>query len=153
MEIPHRPKRFLNIPIYFGFLKRIPEAKCTTYRDLMAANRCGHSLEFPKSRRPDCMLMVGTMRDNLLKDPNHRFYQNLSLLLAFFLVLFGGIWWLADLGIRKPTLSIAHMVGKLGLGDLSARILGPFPRGEIGGLMTVLNSTAEALERQRADIA
>ena len=97
-------------------------------------------------------VMVGTMRDNLLKDPNHRFYQNLSLLLAFFLVLFAGIWWLADRGIRKPTLRIAHMVEKLGLGDLSARISGPFPRGEIGGLMTTLNSTAEALEHQRAVI-
>ena len=59
---------------------------------------------------------------------------------------------MADLGIRKPTLSIAMMVEKLGRGDLGARITPPFPRGEIGGLMTVLNSTAEALERQRTDI-
>ncbi len=44
------------------------------------------------------------------------------------------------------------MVEKLGSGDLSARIKPPFPRGEIGGLMTVLNSTAEALEHQRTDI-
>ncbi|MBC8001241.1 MAG: EAL domain-containing protein, partial [Opitutaceae bacterium] len=97
-------------------------------------------------------VMVGTTRDNLLRDSNQRFYQNLSLLLVSSLVLFGGIWWLADLGIRKPTLSIAMMVEKLGRGDLGARIAPPFPRGEIGGLMTVLNSTAEALERQRTDI-
>jgi len=97
-------------------------------------------------------VMIGTTRDHLLKDPNHRFYQNLSLLLAFSLVLFAGIWWLAHLGIRKPTLSIAMMVEKLGRGDLGARIAPPFPRGEIGGLMTVLNSTAAALERQRTDI-
>ena len=96
-------------------------------------------------------VMVGTTRDNLLRDPNQRFYQNLLLLLVFSLVLFTGIWWMADLGIRKPTLNIAEMVEKLGRGDLSARITPPFPRGEIGGLMTVLNSTAEALERQRAD--
>ena len=96
-------------------------------------------------------VMVGTTRDNLLRDPNQRFYQNLLLLLVFSLVLFAGLWWMADLGIRKPTLSIALMVEKLGRGDLSARITPPFPRGEIGGLMTVLNSTAEALERQRAD--
>lgn len=97
-------------------------------------------------------VMVGTARDNLMSDPNQRFLQNISLLLAFSLVLFAGIWWMAHLGIRKPTRSIATMVEKLGQGDLAARITPPFPRGEIGGLMTVLNSTAEALERQRLDI-
>jgi diguanylate cyclase (GGDEF)-like protein len=97
-------------------------------------------------------VMVGTSRDNLLRNANQRFYQDLSLLLMFSLVLFGGIWWMADHGIRKPTLSIARMVKNLGSGDLSARIAPPFPLGEIGGLMTVLNSTASALEHQRADI-
>ena len=38
------------------------------------------------------------------------------------------------------------------LGDLSARIAPPFPRGELGGLMTLLNGTADSLERQRAAI-
>jgi len=97
-------------------------------------------------------VMVGTARDNLLKDPNQRFFQNLLLLLAFSLVLFAGIWWMAHLGIRRPTRSIALMVEKLGNGDLGARIVPPFPRGEIGGLMSTLNSTAAALERQRTDI-
>ena len=97
-------------------------------------------------------VMVGTTRDNLLRDPNQRFFQNLSLLLVFSLVLFAGIWWMAHLGIRRPTRSIAMMVEKLGSGDLGARITPPFPRGEIGGLMSTLNSTAAALERQRIDI-
>lgn len=77
-------------------------------------------------------VMVGTSRDNLLRDPNQRFFQNLSLLLVFSLVLFAGIWWMAHLGIRRPTRSIALMVEKLGQGDLGARITPPFPRGEIG---------------------
>ena len=38
-------------------------------------------------------------------------------------------------------------------GDLSARIPEPHPGGELGGLMTLLNSTAESLEQQRAAIA
>jgi diguanylate cyclase (GGDEF)-like protein len=97
-------------------------------------------------------VMVGMTKDNLLKDPNHRLYQNLSLLLALSLVLFAGVWLLANIGIRKPVLLIALMVKKLGRGDLSARIAPPFPHGEIGGLMIMLNSTAEALESQRADI-
>ena len=44
------------------------------------------------------------------------------------------------------------MARRLGLGDLSARIPEPHPRGELGGLMTLLNGTAESLERQRAAI-
>jgi signal transduction histidine kinase/CheY-like chemotaxis protein len=44
------------------------------------------------------------------------------------------------------------MATKLGLGDLRARIPEPHPRGELGGLMTLLNRTAESLERQRAAI-
>ncbi len=106
----------------------------------------------PEVTRAGLHVMVGTARNNLLRDPNQRFFQNLSLLLAFSLVLFAGIWWMAHLGIRRPTRSIALMVEKLGQGDLGARITPPFPRGEIGELMTVLNSTAAALERQRMDI-
>jgi signal transduction histidine kinase len=45
------------------------------------------------------------------------------------------------------------MAKKLGLGDLSARIPPPHPGGELGGLMTLLNDTAESLEQQRAAIA
>src|SRR4029078_8582936 len=41
----------------------------------------------------------------------------------------------------------------VGLGDLSARIPPPHPRGELGGLMTLLNDTAESLQQQRAAIA
>jgi PAS domain-containing protein len=40
----------------------------------------------------------------------------------------------------------------LGAGDLSARVLPPYPKGELGSLMTVLNGTAASLERQRHDI-
>ena len=94
-------------------------------------------------------VMVGMAKENFLKGPNRRLYQNLSLLMAFFLILFAGVWMLADRSIRKPALRIARMVEKLGHGDLGARIPQPFPRGELGGLMTTLNSTAEALGRQR----
>lgn len=110
------------------------------------------SAGIPEVKASGLHVMVGTARDNLLKYPNQRFYQNLALLLAFSLVLFAGIWRMADLGIRKPALKISTMVEKLGRGDLGARIAMPFPRGEIGGLMAALNSTAEALERQRNDI-
>ena len=47
---------------------------------------------------------------------------------------------------------LAAMATRLGLGDLGARITPPHPRGELGGLMTLLNGTAESLERQRTAI-
>ena len=90
-------------------------------------------------------IMVGTPRAQLLEHANQRLYQNLLFLLVFFGVLFAGIWILADRSIRRPTLRIARMVERLGLGDLKARIAHPFPRGELGELMKTLNSTAEAL--------
>ena len=39
-----------------------------------------------------------------------------------------------------------------GAGDLTARVAPPYPGGELGSLMTVLNHTASSLELQRHDI-
>jgi hypothetical protein len=47
-------------------------------------------------------VMVGMPREALVMGANNRFFQNLSLLFVFFTVLFAGVWFLADLGIRKP---------------------------------------------------
>ena len=97
-------------------------------------------------------VMVGMARDDLLMVANRRLLQDLSILSGVFLVLFAGVWLLAELGIRKQIGRIALMAGELGRGDLGARIAPPYPRGELGGLMATLNSTAESLGRQRADI-
>jgi signal transduction histidine kinase/CheY-like chemotaxis protein len=56
------------------------------------------------------------------------------------------------LGIGRQVGRLAAMARRLGFGDLSARIPEPHPRGELGGLMTLLNGTAESLERQRIAI-
>jgi len=56
------------------------------------------------------------------------------------------------MSVGRQVRRLATMATKLGLGDLSARIAPPHPGGELGGLMTLLNGTAESLERQRADI-
>ena len=97
-------------------------------------------------------VMVGTPSDNLLMAANHRLRQDLSVLSGAILILFAGVWLLAELGIRKQIDRIGLMAEKLGHGDLGARIAPPYPRGELGGLMAILNSTAEALERQRTEI-
>jgi signal transduction histidine kinase len=76
----------------------------------------------------------------------------MAILAVAVLLLLAGVWILATVGIGRQVGRLAAMATKLGLGDLSARIAPPFPRGELGGLMTLLNGTADSLERQRAAI-
>ncbi len=106
----------------------------------------------PEATAAGVHVMVGMARDDLLMAANYRLLQDLSILAGVFLLLFLGDWLVADLGIRKQIGRIALMAGELSRGDLGARIPPPYPRGELGGLMATLNSTAESLGRQRADI-
>ena len=96
--------------------------------------------------------MVGLPKDSLVAAANRRLYEDMAILAVAVLLLLAGVWILATVGIGRQVGRLAAMATKLGLGDLSARIAPPYPRGELGGLMTLLNGTAESLERQRAAI-
>ncbi|MDO9560225.1 MAG: cache domain-containing protein, partial [Bradyrhizobium sp.] len=97
-------------------------------------------------------ILVGLPKDSLVAAANRRLYEDMAILAVAVLLLLGGVWILATVGIGRQVGRLATMATKLGLGDLSARIAPPHPRGELGGLMTLLNGTAESLERQRAAI-
>ena len=97
-------------------------------------------------------VMVGLPKDSLVAAANRRLYEDIAILAVAVLLLLAGVWILATVGIARQVGRLAAMATKLGLGDLSARIAPPYPRGELGGLMTLLNGTAESLERQRAAI-
>jgi hypothetical protein len=58
--------------------------------------------EIPEVAEVGLHVMVGMPRNALLVGPNNRFLQNLTILSVFFIVLFTGVWSLADFGIRKP---------------------------------------------------
>jgi len=96
--------------------------------------------------------MVGRPKDDMVASANRRLSEDMAILAAVSLLLFAGVWTLAERGIRRPVGRLAAMATKLGLGDLSVRIAPPYPGGELGGLMTVLNGTAESLEQQRTSI-
>jgi signal transduction histidine kinase/CheY-like chemotaxis protein len=96
--------------------------------------------------------MVGRPKGSLVAAANRRLYEDLAILAVASLLLLAGVWILATMGIGRQVGRLAAMATKLGLGDLSARIAQPHPGGELGGLMTQFNSTAESLERQRAAI-
>jgi diguanylate cyclase (GGDEF)-like protein len=97
-------------------------------------------------------ILVGQPRATLLAVPKQRLRQGFAVLAGAALLLFAGIGWLVQRGIRRPVLRLTAMAQALGAGQLDARIEPPHPRGEIGGLMQVFNRTAAALQQQRQDI-
>ena len=97
-------------------------------------------------------VLVGRAKSELVAGPNRRLAQDMAILGVLSILLFAGAWLLAEFAIRLQISRIVKMAQRLGAGDLGARILPPFPKGELGGLMTVLNGTAASLERQKQDI-
>ena len=108
----------------------------------------------PLAFGPRCRvyILVGRSKDGLVAAANRRLYEDLAILAVASLLLLAGVWLLATMSVGRQVGRLAAMATKLGLGDLSARIAPPHPRGELGGLMTLLNGTAESLERQRTAI-
>ena len=96
--------------------------------------------------------MVGRAKDGLVAAANRRLYEDMAILAVALLMLLAGVWILATMSIGRQVGRLAAMATKLGLGDLKARIAPPYPSGELGGLMTVLNNTAKSLEQQRTAI-
>jgi signal transduction histidine kinase/ActR/RegA family two-component response regulator len=97
-------------------------------------------------------ILVGAPKADLVAPANRRFVQDLLLLAAVSAIMFVAVWILAEVSIRRQVARIGTMATKLGQGDLAARIPPPYPRGELGALMALLNRTAESLEAQRAAI-
>src|SRR3954447_23903539 len=106
----------------------------------------------PSIRDAGLHILVGRSKDGLVAAANRRLYEDMAILAVALLLLLGGVWGLATVSVGRQVGRLATMATRLGLGDLSARIPEPHPRGELGGLMTLLNSTAESLEHQRAAI-
>jgi len=106
----------------------------------------------PAMRTTGLHLLMGLPKQVLVADARQRLRQDLLVLAAAALLLFAGVWLLAEWGIRRQVSLITTMVRDLGSGNLNARIAPPFPRGELGGLMAVLNSTAASLQQQREAI-
>ncbi|MBW8857156.1 MAG: response regulator, partial [Bradyrhizobium sp.] len=107
----------------------------------------------PSIRDAGLYILVGRSKDGLVAAANRRLYEDMAILAVALLLLLAGVWILATVSVGRQVGRLANMARRLALGDLSARIPPPHPRGELGGLMTLLNDTAESLEQQRAAIA
>ncbi|MCK1362687.1 ATP-binding protein [Bradyrhizobium sp. 199] len=107
----------------------------------------------PSIRKAGLYILVGRSKDGLVAAANRRLYEDMAILAVALLLLLAGLWILTTVSIGRQVRRLAVMAKRLGRGDLSARIPEPHPGGELGGLMTLLNSTAESLEQQRTAIA
>jgi len=107
----------------------------------------------PSIRKAGLTILVGRSKDGLVAVADRRLYEDMAILAVASLLLLAGVWILATMSVGRQVGRLAAMAKRLGLGDLSARIPPPHPRGELGGLMMLLNGTAESLEQQRAAIA
>lgn len=110
------------------------------------------AVEAPAIRDAGLYILAGISKDSLVAAANKNLYQDLVIVGLVSLLLFAGVWTLAEIGIRRQVGRIATMAKKLGEGDLSVRIALPHPSGELGKLMTKLNTAAESFQRQHAAI-
>jgi len=106
----------------------------------------------PQGQPTGLYVMLGLPQADLVAGATRRLRQDLLVLSATAALLFVAVWLLAEWGIRRPVGRINRMVRDLGDGDLGARIAPPYARGELGGLMAALNSTAASLQAQRTAI-
>jgi signal transduction histidine kinase len=105
------------------------------------------------TRKAGLQVLASVPKAVLVAPANRRFAQDLAVLAAVALAIFGAMWVVTETAIRRQIARISSMAARLAAGDLAARIAPPLPRGELGELMTVLNQTAQALQQQRLDIA
>ncbi len=96
---------------------------------------------------------AGVGKSALLANADKVFRQDLALLALLAVGLFLAVWLVTEHAVRRPVARLTRMTGQLAQGKLSARIDGPLPGGELGALMVAFNQTAQALEKQRNDIA
>ena len=97
-------------------------------------------------------VLLGRSKSELISAVDRRLAEDMGALAILSIVLFAGVGLFAEVGIRAQIGRIAKMARRLGAGDLTARVAPPYPGGELGSLMTVLNHTASSLELQRHDI-
>jgi signal transduction histidine kinase len=106
----------------------------------------------PAMANAGLLVLAGQSRSSLVAAADDHLREDLVTLTTVAVLLFLGAWLLVELGVRRPISRIAAMAQRLGGGDLAARIAPPFPKGELGELMQMLNGAAESLGRQNAAI-
>ncbi len=107
----------------------------------------------PEPRGGGARMVLGISQEMLVAEANRNLRDALILLLGISLLAFIVAWYVAEYAIRRHVRSIANVAGHIGAKDLGARNGPPYPRGELGELMAVVDRTAEAVQAQQVEIA
>lgn len=108
--------------------------------------------KLPETRGTGLRITMGVSRAELTAEADRYLRDTLLFSIVYLLVAVASVWTLAERGIRRPVARIMDTIGRLGDGDLDARIGRPYPRGELGHLMETLDRTADTLQQQRREL-
>jgi len=97
-------------------------------------------------------ITVGVPRETLAANAQRNLKRSAAILLAVSLLAFLGAALVAEINIRRQAMRIIHVARRVGAGDLGARIGRPYPAGELGELMEVIDRTVGQVEEQRGEI-
>jgi diguanylate cyclase (GGDEF)-like protein len=106
----------------------------------------------PEPRGGGARITLGIPRSVLVAEANSSLRNALAILIAVSLLAFTGAWYVAESGIRRHVRRIATVAGRVGAGDLDARIGAPYPSGELGELMAVVDRTSSAVQAQQLEL-
>ncbi|MEO8303307.1 MAG: EAL domain-containing protein [Betaproteobacteria bacterium] len=106
----------------------------------------------PEPRGGGVRITLGLPREVLVANADRVFRDAMTVLIAISLLVLVAVSYVAESSIRRPVRLISSVAGRVGAGELSARIGAPYPRGELGDLMAVVDRTAGAVQAQRAEI-
>lgn len=106
----------------------------------------------PRSRDAGLSLALSVPEDELNERVGGQFKRALAGLVALALLIFAGAALLGEFAVRRQAARIMKAISRMDAGDYGAPIGAPYPRGELGQVMQVLDRMAGSLEQQRQEI-
>jgi diguanylate cyclase (GGDEF)-like protein len=106
----------------------------------------------PRSHDAGLSLALSVPADELNERVGGQFKRALAGLVAMALLIFAGAALLGEFAVRRQAARIMKAISRMDAGDYSSPIGAPYPRGELGQVMQVLDRMAVSLEQQRQEI-
>jgi len=133
----------------FRFAREHLDGDVREFTEVGEASRIWAVSALPEFPEAGLHVLVGVSGKDLLAAANRNLGQALSILAIVSLLVFAGAWALVELGVRRQAARIIAAVARFSGGNFGARIGKPYPRGEIGNLMSALDHAFELIQAQR----
>ncbi|HEX9672531.1 MAG TPA: ATP-binding protein, partial [Burkholderiales bacterium] len=133
----------------FRFAREHLDGDVREFTEVGEASRIWAVSALPEFSEAGLHVLVGVSGKDLLAAANRNLGQALSILAIVSLLVFAGAWALVELGVRRQAARIIAAVARFSGGNFGARIGKPYPRGEIGNLMSALDHAFELIQAQR----